>query len=246
MKKEVRVVIVGASSGMGRALAEALASRGVLVGAAARSTEALRELKQKYPKTVHYATIDVTSPEAVRNLNELIDRLGGMDIFVQASGVGGTGAADDLQKDMDVARTNALGFMHMTGAAFDWFRRAGRPGQIVGITSVSGVKGMAAMGAYTASKRFDWTWLTALDQKAHALGLPIAITDIRPGWVRTPLVDPDKKYMMEMTVDEVLPQILRAIVRRKRIAWVDWRWGLLINLTALIPDRIWARFPYRP
>ena len=77
---------MGASSGIGYAVAEALASRGVRVGLAARHTEPMHRLQQKYPEFVEYIDIDVTKPQAPDRLKLLIERTGGMDIYFHVAG----------------------------------------------------------------------------------------------------------------------------------------------------------------
>ncbi len=79
---------MGASSGMGYAFAEALASRGVKVGVAARHTESLAALKEKYPENVEYMSIDITDPDAKERLETLIGMLGGMYIYFHVAGIG--------------------------------------------------------------------------------------------------------------------------------------------------------------
>ena len=76
-----KVIIMGASSGIGLHCAEALASRGVKVGVAARHTAPLEALKERYPDFVEYMSIDVTKTDAVRRLEDLISLTGGMDIY---------------------------------------------------------------------------------------------------------------------------------------------------------------------
>lgn len=243
-KKDLKVVIVGASSGIGEALAEALASRGVKVGVAARSTAKLEGMKKKYPETVHYATIDVTKTDAADKLKELADRMGGMDIYIHASGVGFFNPELKEDEEMQTVRTNVGGFARMISAAYRYMRDGGQGGQIVGITSVAGTKGMGMMAAYSAAKSFDSTYMAALDQLSHMQNTGITFTDIRPGWVRTPLLDDEGKYPMEMKLESVVPQILRAIVKKRRVAVIDWRWNILVGLWRLLPNAIWTRIPY--
>lgn len=240
-----KIIIVGASSGIGYALAEALASRGVPVGLAARRTHRLEELKKRYPGNVSYISMDITRPTAVERLNLLIEETGGMDIYIHVAGIGNLNPELDPEKEVNVIDTNVVGFARMTSAAYRYFRNLGKPGQIAAVTSVAGTKGMGAMTAYSASKAFDRQYLVALEQLAHMEKVDVSFTDLRPGWVRTPLVEPDKEYPMEMTVEEVLPQVLRAIVKKKRVATIDWRWALLCAGWQLLPDALWTKMEYK-
>ncbi|MBD5311785.1 MAG: SDR family NAD(P)-dependent oxidoreductase [Muribaculaceae bacterium] len=240
-KNMKRVIIVGASSGLGLGVAEALASRGVPVGLAARHTKALEALKKLYPDKIEYMSIDVTHHGAGNLLSELIDKVGGMDIYFHAAGIANLNEQDlDPETEAEVVRTNAEGFARMLSAAYNWFRAHGKAGQIAAITSVAGTNGIGHLAAYSASKRFDQTYMVALEQLSNDQNAGIVFTDIRPGWVKTPLLNPDQAYPMEMTVAEVVPQIIKAIVRRKRITYLNWRWTLLADAWRCIPDSVWT------
>lgn len=240
-----RVIIMGASSGIGYAVAEALVSRGVRVGLAARHTEPMHRLQQKYPEFVEYMDIDVTKPQAPDRLKLLIERTGGMDIYFHVAGIGYENVELNPEREVQIIETNAGGFARMLCAAYRWLRDNGVRGQIAAITSVAGTNGIGRLSAYSSSKKFAQTYMVALEQLAHAEHAQISFTDIRPGWVRTPLLVPGLKYPMEMTTEEVLPQILRAIVRRERVAVIDGRWRALAALWRLLPDRLWVRIPVK-
>lgn len=234
-----RVIIIGASSGIGYAVAEALASRGVRVGLAARHTHTLHALKERYPDNVEYESIDVTHRNAPKLLADLIARTGGMDIYFHVSGIGYANPELDPQREADIVATNSSGFARMIAAAYSYFRDNGVKGRIAAVTSVAGTNGMGRLAAYSASKVFARAYLVAIRQLAHIQNVGITVTDIRPGWVRTPLLHSDESYPMELTVDEAVPQIIRALVKHPRVAYIDWRWGIVSRLWRMIPDRAW-------
>lgn len=236
-----KVIIMGASSGMGYALAEALASRGVKVGIAARHTSSMRALKDKYPLYVEYESIDITKRDACTKLDGLINKIGEMDIYFHSAGIGYENLSLDPEREVDIVRTNAAGFARMLCCAYRYFRDNGRKGQIVAITSVAATKGIGRLSAYSSTKKFDQWYVDALEQLAHAEGADIAFTDIRPGWVRTPLVPDDRKFPMEMSVEHVLPYIIRAIVKKRRVEVIDWRWNALAAVWRNIPNAIWTK-----
>lgn len=236
-----KVLIMGASSGIGLAVAEAFASRGVKVGLAARHTSTLEALKEKYPDFVEYMSIDVTKPSAKEKMTQLIDKMGGMDIYFHVAGIGYENLNLDPEREVEIIKTNAGGFARMICCAYRYFRDNFKKGQIAAITSVAGTKGIGRLSAYSASKRFGQWYLDALEQLSNAEGADISFTDIRPGWVRTPLLDADRKYPMEMTLDYVLPMIIKAIVRKKRVAVVDWRWNVVVGLWRMIPNAVWTK-----
>lgn len=236
---------MGATSGIGLRVAEIFAKAGWMVGAAGRKEEALRDLQSKFPEKVRYARIDIDDHEAPAKMRDLIGRLGGMDIYFHVSGIYFENEALVTEREISVARTNVVGFTRMVDTAFRYFRSHGGRGRIAAVTSVAGTNGIGAMAAYSASKRYQQTYLTALDQLAHIQNLDISFTDIRPGWIRTPLLDPDKVYPMTMTLDHAVACIIRAIIERKRVCTIDWKWDLVVKAWQLLPSRIWERIPFR-
>lgn len=239
-----KVVIMGATSGIGLNVAEKLASEGMRVAIAGRKVEVMKELQKKYPRLIVYSRIDVTDENAPDHLHDLIRRLGGMDVYFHIAGIGY--GNDDLEPSKEIAtmQTNVVGFTRMVDAAFRYFRdeRAGF-GQIAAITSVAGTNGLGHLAAYSASKRFQQTYLRALNQLSTIQKLHIKFTDIRPGWIRTPLLDDDRNYPMIMQLPYAVPRIIRALFRRSRVAVVDWRWNILVGLWRLIPNALWVRLP---
>lgn len=241
-----RIVIMGASSGIGLAVAEALASRGVKIGLAARHTKELHALKEKYPDCVEYESIDVTHNDGPKKLEELIDKLGGMDIYFHVAGIGYSNPTLDPHREAEMIATNAAGFARMVSAAYGYFRDNKKNGQIMALTSLAGTNGIGEMAAYSASKKCAQTYLVALEQLANSEKVDITFTDIRPGWIRTPLLDSDKKYPMEMTLEYVVPQVIRAIVKHPRVAYIDARWGALCAAWKAIPDAVWTKMNISP
>lgn len=232
---------MGASSGIGYAVAEAFASRGVKVGIAARHTSTMKALKDRYPNFVEYMSIDITKPSATTHLGTLIDKVGGMDIYFHVAGIGYENLSLSPEREVAIINTNAAGFARMLCAAYRYFSLHGGIGQIAAITSVAGTKGIGRLSAYSATKKFGQAYMVALEQLSNAEGNEISFTDIRPGWTRTPLIEADRKYPMEMDVDYVLPKIIKAIVRKERVAVIDWRWNLLVGAWRCIPNYIWTR-----
>lgn len=234
-----KIVIMGASSGIGLGVAEAFASRGIKVGLASRKTDNLKKLKDKYPDYVEYESIDITKPSAPEKLGKLIDNIGGMDIYFHVSGIGYENLNLDPQREVDVINTNAGGLARMVSTAYRYFRDKGIKGQIAAVTSVAGTNGIGRLSAYSASKKCAQTYLVALEQLAKNEGADVTFTDIRPGWIRTPLLYDDVKYPMEMDLEYAIPLIIKAIVKRKRVAVIDWRWNIVVGLWRCIPNRLW-------
>lgn len=239
-----RIVIVGATSGMGLEVARLAIRAGWRVGAAGRRTDRLEALRAEAPEQVEIRQMDVTDPAAPEQLATLIERLGGMDIYLHSSGIGFRNEALDPAIELATARTNAEGFIRMVTAAYTYFRSHGG-GQIAVISSIAGTKGLGAAPAYSATKRLQNTYIDALAQLARMQRARIRFTDIRPGFVDTPLLASDGGYPMLMPADRVARRIFRAIVRGRRRVVIDRRFAMLVFLWRLIPAWLWERLAIR-
>ncbi|MCM1369225.1 MAG: SDR family NAD(P)-dependent oxidoreductase [Candidatus Amulumruptor caecigallinarius] len=235
-----KVLIMGASSGIGLRCAEALASRGIKVGLAARHVKKFKALKDAYPSCVEYMEIDVTKKDAVGRINKLISHMGGLDIYLHVSGIGYENMQLDPELEVNVFETNLVGLVRCVCGVYQYFRDNKVRGHIAVVTSVAGTNGIGRLSAYSASKAGAQKWLVALEQLSNNTGAGITFTDIRPGWIRTPLVDENVKYPMEMDLDYAVPLIIKAIVRKPRVAVIDCRWNLVVGLWRLIPNCIYT------
>lgn len=188
-----RIIIIGASSGLGQQVAKLFLERGWRLGVAARREERLMELKQLAPDRVEVQSLDVTAADAAMRLRELIDRLGGMDLFFYSSGIGKQNRTLTPDIELNTVSTNGMGFTRMIGEAYRYFAEQGR-GHIAAITSIAGTKGLGPAPSYSATKAFQQNYLQALEQQANARGLDIRFTDIRPGFVDTDLLNGDFRY----------------------------------------------------
>lgn len=239
-----RAIIIGATSGIGREVARLLAKDGWQIGIAGRREELLQSLQAEFPEgQVKTAVLDVTDTDAPTRLQSLIDELGGMELYFHSSGIGFQNATLNPDREMRTARTNGEGFVRMITCAFNHFKahatRDAR-GHIAVISSIAGTKGIGVAPAYSATKRFQNTYIQALSQLAHLQHLPIDFTDIRPGFVATDLLR-DARYPLLMKAEPVARDIVHALKHRRRIRIIDWRYRLLVFFWRLIPRPIWER-----
>ena len=244
-EKRPKAIIIGASSGIGQEVARLLLAEGWSLGIAARREEKLLQLKALAPERVEVMTIDVTQAEADERLTQLIERLGGIDLYFHASGIGKQNRTLEPDIELRTAKTNALGFMRMVGAAFRYFAQPSRDGQegvIAAITSIAGTKGLGPAPAYSATKALQANYLEALEQQARQRRLPIHILDIRPGFVDTALLNDDFPYPMLMRPEAVARDIVRSINKRRHVRIIDWRYRFLTFFWRLIPRWAWRRF----
>ena len=233
-------VIVGASSGIGLEVAKLLLADGWHLGVAARREEPLLELKAKAPECVEVMTIDVTKPDAGERLQDLIQKLGCMDLYFHASGIGKQNRTLEEDIELRTMETNALGFTRMIGTAYRYFAERGRA-HIAAITSIAGTKGLGPAPAYSATKAMQNVYLQALEQQARQRGLNIHFTDIRPGFVDTALLNDSFPYPMVMRPESVARDIVRSIYKRRHVRVIDYRYRILTFFWRLIPRWIWRR-----
>lgn len=235
----MRIIIIGATSGIGREVAKLYIAQGWQVGIAGRRAEELESLHKEAPEQVFSEVLDVTLEDAPCRLQSLIDKVGGMDIFLLSSGIGKQNPTLTPDIELKTAATNVEGFIRLTTAAWHFFEKQGY-GHIAAISSIAGVKGLGIAPAYSATKRFQNTYLDALDQLARMNKLNITFTDIRPGFVATPLLK-DDNYPLLMKAPQVAQSIVKAIQQKKRIVVIDWRYRILVFFWKLIPHWIWVR-----
>ena len=233
-----RVIIIGASSGMGFEVAKLLLAEGCTLGVAARREDRLQMLKQMAPDRVEVQALDVTADDATVKLRDLIDRLGGMDLFFYASGIGKQNRTLTSDIELNTVNTNGMGFTRMIGEAYRYFAERGE-GHIAAITSIAGTKGLGPAPSYSATKAMQNVYLQALEQQANARKLKIRFTDIRPGFVDTDLLKGDYHYPMMLKPEKVARQIVRAIKNKRHIKVIDWRYALMTALWRRIPRPIW-------
>lgn len=241
MQDMKRIIIVGATSGIGLEVARCYLQMGWRIGVAGRKVEALEAIRCSAPQQVCARRIDVTDDDAPDALRLLIEEMGGMDIFLLCSGIGSQNPDLLPETELLTAATNVSGFMRMVCAAYHYFARQGK-GHIAVISSIAGTRGLGAAPAYSATKRFQNTYIDALEQLAYINKVNIVFTDIRPGFVDTPLLK-SGSYPMLMQASRVAEEIVKAIGRRKRIIVIDWRYRLLVCLWRLIPRWLWAHLP---
>lgn len=239
-----RIVIVGATSGIGLEVAKLCLREGWHVGAAGRRQDALDELKALAPDQVVTEALDITHDDAPEHLSTLIEKLGGMDIYFHSSGIGKRNI--ELRPDIEIntVKTNGVGFVRMVTAVYAYYRANGG-GQLAVISSIAGTKGLGSAPAYSATKRMQYTYIDALAQLAHMEKVNICFTDIRPGFVATPLLDKDGHYPMLMNVDKVAARIMRVLKKRRRRVVINRRYAVMVFLWKLIPEWLWERMNMR-
>lgn len=239
----MNAIIIGATSGIGLEVMKVLTAKGWQVGIAGRRQDRLIELQRTNLNVVATECIDITLPEAVDKLHTLIGKLGGCDLYFHSSGIGYQNPDLDVDKEMATVETNAVGFTRMITAMFHYFEaHPERPGHIAVISSIAGTKGLGAAPAYSATKRYINHYLECLCQLAYMRDMThLTISDIRPGFVRTPLLSDGGQYPLQLDPAKVARQIVNGIEHRSSIITVDWRYRILVFFWRLIPRWLWIR-----
>ncbi len=242
-----RAIIIGATSGIGKEVALLFIRQGWRIGIAGRREKELKKLQSEAPSQVEIQVLDVTQSDAEKYLTSLIERTGGMDLFLLSSGIGFQNRNLISEIELDTARTNVEGFIRMTTAAFNYFKKKLREksekdayAHIAVISSIAGTKGLGVAPAYSATKRFQNTYIEALAQQAHMEELKIYFTDIRPGFVATDLLK-SGTFPILMSAKSTARHIMRALSRKKRVAVIDGRYRLWVFFWKLIPRFLWER-----
>ncbi|MBR1687034.1 MAG: SDR family NAD(P)-dependent oxidoreductase [Prevotella sp.] len=231
-----RAIVIGASSGLGFEVAKLLKSDGWRLGVAARRSDLLQRLGDD----VETEALDVTDAGAETRLLALIERVGGMDLFFYASGIGRQNPQLEADVELATVCTNGQGFTRMIGTAFRYMAQNGG-GHIAAITSIAGTKGLGPAPSYSATKAFQNVYLQALEQLANARRLNIRFTDIRPGFVATALLGDAPNYPLLMQPEAVARQMVKAIKKQRHIVVIDGRWRIITTLWRWIPNWIWRR-----
>ena len=229
----MKAIVVGASSGIGREVALLLKERGWTVGVAARRLDKLVDFELA-------AQIDVTAQDAGRQLLELVNRVGGMDLYFHASGIGHQNRELHEDIELQTVETNGLGFTRMVGTAYRYMSEHGG-GHIAVISSIAGTKGLGPAPSYSATKALQNTYIEALEQLANARKLNIRFTDIRPGFVATDLLNDGNHYPLLLKKERVARDIVRSIERRRHVRVIDWRWRIITWVWRRIPRCLWRK-----
>ena len=234
-----KVIIVGASSGIGRALAVKYAAWGCLVGITGRRVALLNQLKEQYPDQIFVRSFDVTADGCSNHIRALIDTIGGLDLLIYNSGYGDPSLQLDPEVEELTTKTNVNGFVSAVTVAFNFFVEQGY-GQIALISSVGALRGNSWAPSYSASKAYMSVYAEGLNLKANKLEKDIVVSDIRPGFINTKMAKGNGRFWVA-PVEKAVGQIIHAIDRKKRVSYITRRWWLVAQLMKWVPYGIYKR-----
>jgi short-subunit dehydrogenase len=248
----LRVLITGASSGIGRALAAEYARRGATLGLIARRAPVLQQIAMELNAPSAIYALDVRDAAALaRAAQDFSARFGAPDVVIANAGVSAgtlTERAEDTAVFQEIFDINVMGLVH-TFQPFIGAMRAAGHGTLVGIASVAGFRGLPGAAAYSASKSAAITYLESLRVDLHGTG--ISVVTICPGYIATPMTE-HNPYPMPFIIPAAVAarRMANAIERRKRFVVIPWQMGLVGAVLKVLPrplyDALFARAPRKP
>ena len=236
----MNIVIIGATSGIGKALFEKYARGDNRIGIVGRRANLLDELCQKYPSKTITAKADITNLEEIEQaINALHKELEYIDLAIVCSGTGDINATLEYNVERLTIDTNITGWTFVIDRLYNIFVQQGH-GRLVAITSAGGLRGEPMAPAYSASKAYQINYMEALRKKAYKSGSQICVTDIRPGLVNTAMAKGEELFWV-MPVEKVASQIIDAIHKKKSKAYVTKRWHILAIINKNLPFALYKR-----
>ncbi len=245
----MRALILGASSGMGAALARRLAHAGYIVALVARREPELSavcdEINASCGRTVAVPYVhDVNHfDEAPELLRQIVADLGGLDVVVYAAGVNFPPGMDgyDFVNDRQMLEVNLIGAFAWLNPVAAMFQSAGR-GQIVGISSVAGDRGRVGNPGYNTSKAGLTTYLEALRNRLTRRG--VSVLTVKPGFVQTEMLKAAQKPMFPITPEKAAEDIYAAMRARKQQIYTPWFWTWIMLVVRNIPSIMFRRMSF--
>ena len=232
-----KAVIIGVSTGIGRALAKKLSAEGYVVGLAGRSLEKLQELQKELLGESYARKVDLMDPRhAIHELGNLIMEMHETDLVIINAGVLHHNQDLRWDREEEMIRVNALGFAAMANVAVRYFLQR-ESGCIVGISSVAGHRGSGRSPAYNASKAFMINYMEGLRQKLSMT--PIRVVDVRPGFVDTDMIRGRKGLFGVVSAEKAADDIFRAIRKGQRVVYVPSWWAVVMWFFKRLPEGLY-------
>lgn len=236
----MNIIVIGATSGIGKALFEKYVKEENRLGIIGRRTQLLDELKHQYPSKTHTATADITKQDEVEQaISSLQKELGSIDLAIVCSGTGDLNPSLDYNVERPTIDTNVIGWTFVVDMLYNLFEQQGH-GHLVAITSAGGLRGEPMAPAYSATKAYQINYMEALCKKAYKAGGKITVTDVRPGLVDTAMAKGEGLFWV-MPVEKVARQICTAIRNKKSKVYVTKRWHLLAAINKNLPFKLYKR-----
>ena len=234
-----KIIIIGATSGIGKEMAGIYAKRGDQLGLTGRRSNLLREIESAFPGQVHISSFDVRGEDNIHQIELLIKTLGGLDLLIYNSGYGDVSKSLDWDLDKATYETNVKGFIEIVNFAFNFFVQQGH-GQIAATSSIASLRGNSWSPAYSASKAFASVYMEGLHMKARKMKANVYITDIQPGFVNTKMAKGNGQFWVA-PVEKAAKQIVAAIDKKKWRAYITRRWWIIAQFMKWAPGWLYHK-----
>ncbi len=248
----LKVVITGASSGIGEALAREYAKQGAVLALIARRAGVLAQLKDTLPTTCLTYAADVRDAQAMQQAaGDFIKQHGSPDVVIANAGISRgtfTEHPQDLEAFQAILDTNVMGMVKTFQPFLAGMRRQ-QHGMLVGIASISGFRGLPGASAYSASKAAAISYLESLRVELHGSG--VRVLTVCPGYIATPMTA-NNPYPMPFIIsaEAAAKKIISAIALRRKFLVIPWQMAILGRILKILPlwlyDRELSKAPRKP
>jgi len=232
-----KAIVIGASSGIGKAISELLVKNGHLVGITGRRENNLLEIQKTSPENIVVKNFDCTENSAIEKLDELVVELGGLDLVIFSSGIGEFNEDLDFEIEKETINLNVLAFTKICTWAYTYFHKQGF-GHLACISSIAGLRGNKTAPSYNASKAYQINYLEGLRQKSNKTN--VIITDVRPGFVDTNMAKGDGLFWVT-SKEKAAIQIYDLIQKKSEIGYVSKRWFIIAVILKIVPNFIYKK-----
>lgn len=232
-----KAIIVGGTTGIGQGLSEQLIANNYKVGITGIEKDIVVDIQNLGIENLIIKYLDCTKVSPHTIIVKLVEMLDGLDLLIFCAGIGNLNKNSGFKVENNANKLNVLAFTEVANWSYRFFEKQGH-GHFVAITSIAGLFGSRIAPAYHAAKSYQIIYLEGLRHQARKSGLPIYVTDIRPGFVDTPMTK-GKKMFWVAKKEIAAKQIFNLIKKRRSCGYVTKRWILVAIVIKILPP--WIR-----
>lgn len=240
MKTFQNIIIIGASSGIGRQLALQYGKNPhIRLGLAARRTEFLADIAAQIPSQCEIAMLDIAAADRAKQYTDLLSKFDRVDLIVYCAGYGEINPGLDWQLCNETLTVNVSGFTEIINLSYR--KLAAQPqGTLAAVASAGGLRGFEDDSGYSASKAYQINYLEGLSRKSRRQNPGIKIATILPGFVDTAMAKGGKYFWM-CSAATAARCIIEGLSHNRRYLYVTGRWRLVGWLLRLLPWPVFER-----